>query len=193
VWFFQEMTLLTSLLVIAALLAVIFLIGYCVGVLGTGSTHSFWTKLVHFFKHNTPTSFETLAKRDPNGPTIRSSYYKYRAQRKRIKNFWQSAAIILGFKIIVIILISSVFTDNPLKAENTIEITDLDQAIALTQGLAATVESPKQSPESYYFFEKQGEVKEEIITGAELQSIKKNKEGSARLDEFKKLDPESPD
>src|SRR3989338_5942357 len=193
VWFFQEMTLLTSLIIIIALLIIIFLIGYCVGILGTGSTHSFWIKLVHFFKHNTPTSFETLAKRDPNGPTIRSSYFKYREQRRRIKHFWQSTAIILGFKILVIILISGVFTENPLKAQNTVEITDFDEARALTQGLAAIVESPKESPESYYFFEKQGEIREEVITGAELKSITENKQDSARLDEFKELSPESPD
>ncbi|KKT34449.1 MAG: hypothetical protein UW24_C0030G0001, partial [Parcubacteria group bacterium GW2011_GWA2_44_12] len=168
-WFFQEMTLLTSLIIIISLLIIIFLIGYCVGVLGAGSAHSFWTKLVHFFKRDTPTSFETLAKRDPNGPTIRSSYFKYREQRRRIKHFWQSTAIILGFKILVIILISGVFTKNPLKAQSAVEITDFDDAVAITQGLAATVEGPKQSPESYYFFEKQGEIREEIITGAELQ------------------------
>ncbi|KKT34928.1 MAG: hypothetical protein UW24_C0018G0001, partial [Parcubacteria group bacterium GW2011_GWA2_44_12] len=57
----------------------------------------------------------------------------------------------------------------------------------------ATVEGPKQSPESYYFFEKQGEIREEIITGAELQLITENKQETARLDEFQKLSPESPD
>lgn len=189
VWFFQEMTLLTSLIIIIALLIIIFLIGYCVGVLGTGSTHSFWIKLAHFFKNDTPTSFETLAARDPDGPSIKSSYFQYRKQRKRIKHFWQSAALIFGFKIIIIILISGVFTKNPLEAQNTIEVTDFDQAVALTEGLAATVESPKKSPESYYFFEKQGEVREEIITGAELNAIKENKQGSAQLDEFKKNRP----
>ncbi|PIU14927.1 hypothetical protein COT20_02305, partial [bacterium (Candidatus Gribaldobacteria) CG08_land_8_20_14_0_20_39_15] len=193
VWFFQEMTLLSSLLFIILILGAIFLISYCVGILGAGSSHSFWTKIVHFLKHDTPTSFETMAKSDPNGRSIRSSYFKYRKQRRRIKHFWQSAAVIFGFKIIIIILVSGVFTNNPLKAQNVLEVTDLNQAIAANQGFAAAVENPEQSPEDYYFFEKKGEIKEEIITGAELKSIKENNQGLAQLSEFKELSSEPED
>ncbi len=175
------------MILIVLSIGIIFLIGYCIGVLGAGSKHKFWQKLICFFKHDTPTSFETLAARDSDGPSIRSSYFTYRKQRNRIKHFWQSAAALFTVKIVVILLISTGFQDNPLKAQNAIEVIDLDQAIAANQGLAAIGESPEQSPESYYFFEKQGEIKEEIITGAELKSAKDNDQEIAQLDEFKEL------
>ena len=115
IWLLQEFTLLSTLIVALLLTAVLFLISYCVNVLGRDSKHKFWTKLTHFLKHDTATSFDTIAARCPQtDASYQTSYSKYRTQRHRIKHFTKAAGALAGAKLLIILLVLYVFPYNPL-------------------------------------------------------------------------------